>query len=238
VTFDARVTWIEDCTKDADALVRGFRGLRVSERQTKARLLDATSSAIDHLARRENVRRVLLLISETRDRGSETKADVVIGAAQLAGVTIYAMSYSAFATASASKAPVGEQKPAPTPTTPSEAYGTHNGQPPGKFNARVPPPEQRIDYLGAIREAAHMRHKNVADALTKSTGGAEFSFARRKALETAIRKLGADLHSQYVLTFMPDSTEPGYHELKIRVTGRGADRVRARPGYPTLDGGK
>jgi hypothetical protein len=83
-----------------------------------------------------------------------------------------------------------------------------------------------------------MRQKNVTDALIKKTGGAEFSFMKRKALETAIRRLGEDLHSQYVLTFMPDRTEPGYHELTVRVTRRGAERVRARPGYRTLDEGK
>ena len=230
VEFAERLNWLQECTKDPEALARAFRQITEGEQQTKARLLDAASSAIERLRRRENVRRVLLLISETRDRGSETPLEVVAADAQTAGVSVYAVTYSAWATAFASKAPVGEQKPAKTPTTPSEASGTYNGAPPNQWNPKIPPPEQRIDILGGIREIKHMGQPNAVEALTKATGGAAFSFTRRKGLETAVRKFGEDLHSQYVLTFVPDQPTPGYHALDVRVRRPGL-QVRARPGY-------
>jgi VWFA-related protein len=237
LAFAGRLDWVEECTKDPDALAGAFKKLRVSEQQTKARLLDAASSAIEHLKRRENSRRVLLLISETRDRGSETKIEEVAAAAQAAGVSVYMLTYSAWSTAFTSKAPVGEQKPAPTPTTPSEAMGTYSGAPSTKFDPKVPPPEQRVDAIGAIRELSHISQPKVTDALTKATGGAIFSFTRLKGLEDAIRKFGEDLHSQYLLTFVPDTARPGYHAVEVKVKRPGL-QVRARPGYRMVEDGK
>jgi VWFA-related protein len=237
ITFAGRLDWVEECTKDPDALSSAFKKLRVSEQQTKARLLDAASSAIEHLKRRENARRVLLLISETRDRGSETKLEEVAAAAQAAGVSVYTLSYSAWSTAFTSKAPVGEQKPARTPTTPSEAMGTIDGAPPNRWNPKIPPPEQRVDVIGGIRELSHMTQPKVTDALTKATGGAIFSFTRLKGLEDAIRRFGEDLHSQYLLTFVPDVARPGYHAVEVKVKRPGL-QVRARPGYRMVAEGK
>jgi VWFA-related protein len=238
LSFDERLTWLQECTKDADALVRGFQKLRPTDRQRKARLLDAASSALDRLQRRENARRVLLLISETRDRGSETRIEEIIAAAQAAGVSVYGVTYSAYKTSFASKAPVGEQRPAKTPTTPSEAMGTINGAPPGPGNPKIPIPEQRVDILGGLGELAHMTQHNVIDPLVKSTGGMVFSFTRLKGLEDAIRKFGEELNSQYVLSFVPDRHEVGYHSLAVRVARPGTFQVRARPGYRNLDGRK
>lgn len=73
-------------------------------------MLDAVQSAAEHLRARPNARRVLLLISESRDRGSETALDQAAIAAQKADVTIYAVTYSAFKTAFTSKLPVSEPR--------------------------------------------------------------------------------------------------------------------------------
>jgi hypothetical protein len=51
--------------------------------------------------------------------------------------------------------------------------------------------------LGGIGELQRLGKENAAEALTKATGGSVFSFARQKALEEAIQKFGAGLHSQY-----------------------------------------
>ena len=75
----------------------------------------------------------------------------------------------------------------------------------------------------------------TTQALASSTGGATFPFARLKGLEDAIQKLSAELHSQYVLSFMPEDASPGYHALKVQV-GSGAYQIRARPGYWSTQG--
>jgi VWFA-related protein len=236
VSFADRISWLQDCTKDPDALERAFRELQPVLRpgeDKEARMLDAAQSAIEHLRHRPNARRVLLLISESRDRGSEITLDVVTTAAQSAGVTVYAASYSAFKTAFTSKVPVSEPRRPLKPKTPNDATGTVNGNPPGKNNPfpKTPPPEQQVDALGGIGELARLLKTNTTDVLTKSTGGTTFPFSKQMALEGAIEKLGAELHMQYVVSFVPEASTPGYHALEVRLARPGEFRIRARPGY-------
>ena len=196
-------------------------------------MLDAVQSAVENLRRRPNARRVLLLISESRDRGSEIALDVATTAAQSAGVTVYAASYSAFKTAFTSKLPVSVPRRPLKPKTPNDNTGTVNGNPPGKNNPfpKTPPPEQQVDPIGAIGELARLNKTNDAEVLTKSTGGTTFPFTRQTALEGAIEKLGAELHMQYVVSFVPEAWTAGYHTLDVRLVRRGEFRIRARPGY-------
>src|SRR3954451_7350542 len=68
VSFADRVDWLQECTKDADAMGRAFSKLRpaVSAGDFQhGRMLDAVASAVEHLRRRPNAGRVLLLISES-----------------------------------------------------------------------------------------------------------------------------------------------------------------------------
>jgi VWFA-related protein len=232
VSFAERVTWLQDCTKDPDALDRAFRELRPGA-DKEARMLDAVQSAVEHLRRQPSARRVLLLISESRDRGSEAALDVVSVAAQSEGVTVYAATYSAFKTAFTSKAPVSQPRRPLKPKTHNDETGNVNGNPPGLHNPwpKIPPPEQQVDVLGGIGELARLGKTNTTEALTKNTGGATFPFTRQKALEEAIEKLGAELHTQYVVSFAPEASVPGYHALEVRLVRPGEFRIRARPGY-------
>jgi VWFA-related protein len=232
VSFAERVMWLQDCTKDADAVDRAFHELRAGECK-EGRMLDAVQSAVECLRRQPNARRVLLLISESRDRGSEAALDEVTAAVQSAGVTVYAATYSAFKTAFTSKAPVSRPKRPLKPKTPNDETGTVNGNPPGRFNPwpKIPPPEQQVDVIGGIGELARLGKTNTTEALTKSTGGTTFPFTRQKALEEAIGKLGAELHMQYVVSFVPETSAPGYHTLEVRLVRPGEFRIRARPGY-------
>jgi hypothetical protein len=88
-----------------------------------------------------------------------------------------------------------------------------------------------VDIIGAVGELARMSGTKTTDVLTTRTGGAAFPFARQKGLEQAIGKLGEELHTQYVLSFMPEGPVPGYHRLEVRINRTGEFRVRARPGY-------
>ena len=126
VSFADRIAWLQECTKDVAAVERAFHKLRPVLRpdaDKKARMIDAVESAVEHPRRQPSARRVLLLISESRDRGSETALDMVTIAAQSAGVTVYAATYSAFKTAFTSKSPVSQPERAPEPQTPATLWG-------------------------------------------------------------------------------------------------------------------
>ncbi len=84
-----------------------------------------------------------------------------------------------------------------------------------------------------LRDAKAIFKDNPAEALTKATGGEEFSFVRQNGLEDAIQKIGSQLHSEYIVTYRPNNMEEGgFHEIKVRVKPNNAGwKVHARPGY-------
>jgi VWFA-related protein len=234
VSFSERIDWIQECTNSEDALSHAFEQLRPGAPKG-ARMLDAVYESIQRLRQRPNSRRVLLLISESRDRGSETAVGQDAVAAQTAGVTVYAATYSAFKTAFTTRSSATDDPQTPGAKTPSEQNGTVSGGPPhcgpqGCLDPATPPPEQRVDILSGIGELVRLGKTNAAQALTKGTGGVTFPFARLKGLEEAIQKLGAELQSQYLLSFTPNDRTGGHHTLEVQVAGDGF-RVRARPGY-------
>lgn len=230
LSFAEKVTWLQECTKDPDLFQRALYDLRPG-RPKDARMLDAANSAIAHLRKHSNARRVLLLISESRDRNSETSLESVAIAAQSAGVAVYAATYSAFKTAFTSKRALNQPPESNRPKRPTDQTGTVNGQSPGLVNPPLPPPEQRVDILGGLGELLRLHKANTTEVLTRATGGTAFAFTKQKALEEAIQKLGSDLHSQYLLSFVPGASPPGYHAIEVRLARPGEFRLRARPGY-------
>jgi VWFA-related protein len=225
IAFDEDVTLLQDFTGDPDAITRAFHRLRPGDEKS-ARMLDAVDQSVRRLSERRNVRRVLLLISESRDRGSEDEFDPVAVRAQAAGVAIYAATYSAFKTAFTTK-PSNRNDGVDRPPLPSREPES----PPGRERVPIAPPEQRLDILGGISELKRLGKPNTTQELAKKTGGAIFAFTRQRGLEDAIEKLGGELHAQYVLSFVPEDRSPGYHPLEVRIRREGDYRIRARPGY-------
>jgi VWFA-related protein len=230
VSFAERIEWLQDFTNEPDLFARAFYELRPAEDKS-GRMLDAASQAIERLAQKPNVRRVLLLISESRDRGSETDLNTVIVAAQTAGVAVYSVTYSAFKTGLVSK-PTDTRTPDPPSRPPLPRR--EEEKPARKENIPLPPVEQRVDILGGIAELARLGKANSTQILASTTGGETFDFTRQKGLENAIENLGKELHTEYVLSFVPQYPSPGFHRLEVSLTRRGKFRIRARPGYWTL----
>jgi VWFA-related protein len=228
VSFASRVRWLTECTNDASKLTSAFWMIRPGEEKA-GRMLDAVHEGIERLSRRPNSRRVLLLISESRDRGSESDLETTVKAAQMASVTIYSATYSAFKTAMTAKP--SDTAPVYLPTHP-EYPRADAGSPPGREQVPIQPQAQRVDILGGLSELNRLSQAQTTQIFAETTGGTTFPFTRQKALEQAIEKLGTELHSQYVISFAPDpAAAPGYHRLEVRVSRKGDHRIRSRPGY-------
>jgi VWFA-related protein len=222
LAFAEQVEWKQDCTRDEVAIRDALYLIKPQEHKS-ARLLDAVQTAIKKLNNRNNSRRVLLLISESRDRNSETDLETAVISALNSGVSIYALTYSAMKTAfTTGTRDVGQPPKRPPPQR-------EPGQIPGRDLVPVPP-EQRVDIIAALGELARMGTTKTTDVLAERSGGTTFSFATEKGLENTIQKLSEELHSQYVLSFTPEEPAPGYHRLEVRVNKTGV-QVRARPGY-------
>jgi VWFA-related protein len=104
VTFSDKVRVAQDFTNRADEISNAFRDLR-SEDTGEGRMLDAVAKALDLLANRAGgARSSILIVGESRDRGSETKLKDLLPAIQRSAVTIYSISYSAYLTPFTTKA--------------------------------------------------------------------------------------------------------------------------------------
>ena len=231
VSFAQTVSWIQECTNNPDLLQRALRQLQPGDHK-EAAMLDAVSQSIDHLRKQTNSRRVLLLISESRDRGSKTDRrrhhrGTIRRRHDIRGNLLGSEGGLHF------KSPATRQPHDKNPqTTPeSEVMSTSNGAPASKYNPKTLPEEQRVDIPAVIREVLRLHEANTTQALAAVTGGVTFPFTRQRGLETAIQKFGAELHSQYVLAFAPQDPAPGYHTLDVRLVRSGHFLIRARPGY-------
>jgi VWFA-related protein len=202
VAFDGEVRVAAPFSSNFPQVQAVLRGLAPGD--DGAKIIDAVAQSIQMLAGRPvRNRKVILLISEAKDRGSKNKLEEVITHAERENVTIYPVTYSAYTTAFTAKA------------------GT------------VPPPsEARINIIAIMREIARLAKVNTAEAFSTMTGGRRHSFTRQRGLEQAIARLGEELHAQYLLSFAADSrTDAAYHAIKVEVAGRPELAVRTRPGY-------
>jgi VWFA-related protein len=98
VSFDDQIKVAQDFTTDADAISKAFRGLAPADNMG-GRMLDAVDEALNLLANRPGPRRAnVVIIGESRDRGSQEKLTDLIPKIQRTGVTIYSLTYSAYLT--------------------------------------------------------------------------------------------------------------------------------------------
>jgi len=240
VAFDDEVKTLLDFTNSADAMDKAMSGLPEGTRGT--RLFDAMSKAVELLSARPEVsetelghRRVILVIAEAHDSGSEAKLGEVLRRAQLANITIYAVGISS------TKADL-KRKPeqtGPSPVTPEGTYGMPG--PPGTIQTPTTgdtsQPQGGSLLSLAVWAVMHAKDQVTAHQLeiaAAATGGLHVSTWKDRTIEKVIDEMGGELHSQYTLTYAPSGENTdGYHEISVTVSKqkeRGL-KVRARPGY-------
>jgi VWFA-related protein len=203
ITFSDQVKIARDFTSSADEIARAFAALQ-SANTRKGKLLDAVSQALDMLANRpESTRPAILIIGESKDRGSETKLPDLIPAIQRSRITIYSLSYSAYLTPFTTK------------------------------GADYSPPDAGQGWiLDGITEAVHATRQDTCKLLTGATGGRILKFETKSKLENDLIRLGAEIHSRYMVSFTPAKQgDPGFHKIVLQIRGRPDLHVDARPGY-------
>jgi VWFA-related protein len=93
LTFNQKVELIQDFTGDLGRLSNALKHLDTA--YSKSHLIDATLQSIRLLKSRPTERRrILLLISETRDQGSESKLRDAVAEAEVNNILIYSMNIS------------------------------------------------------------------------------------------------------------------------------------------------
>jgi len=93
LTFNQRVEVIQDFTGDLGRLTHALKLIDTS--YNKSHLIDATLQSIRLLKTRPpDRRRILLLVSETRDQGSESKLRDAVAEAEVNNILIYSLNIS------------------------------------------------------------------------------------------------------------------------------------------------
>lgn len=240
IGFDDEVNTLLDFTNSADAMEKTFS--RLPEGAYGAKLFDAMSKAVEMLSARPEVsetdlgkRRVMLVIAEAHDSGSEEKLGEVLRRAQLANITIYAVGLSG-AKADLQRKPEYKKPPSATPD------GTF-GMPPPPGTVQTPTTQEQAAEAGSPLEAVlamaiwtvqHAKDKVIAHQLeiaAAATGGQHVSAWKNRTIEKLIDEIGGELHAQYTLSYTPSGdVANGYHEITVTVD-RPELSVRARPGY-------
>ena len=202
IAYDTDVRTYQEFTSDG-AKIRGAFENIVAHTIKRAKMIDAAIEGMKMLETRpENYRRIMIVLGESRDRGSRHKLAEAVEMAQRAGVVIYSLTYSAQGEAWSSSSEND-------PSMPGDA-----------------------DYIGAIGEVARLGKTNDADAFAKAPGGRHLSFLKLGSLEADISRLGEEIHSQYLLSFAPQETKnTGLHHIEVHVAKFPDAVVRARPGY-------
>jgi VWFA-related protein len=224
------VDLLQSFTTDVDAVQGIINRLPVGT--SGMHLYDAMARGIQLLEQRPvGQRRVMLVIGEAQDSGSEDKLGEVLRHAQLANVTIYSIGLSS--TAADLRQPAGQYQPPQIGPPGTYPLPTPNGQPPTPQMEQAVQPNMDLAALliWLVKTGKNAIGPNSLEIASKATGGLHVNTMHDRNIQKAIDEIGGELHAQYTLSYHPPGAEvSGYHQIKIAVDKPGVD-LRTRPGY-------
>lgn len=220
-----------------------------------AAILDSLGFAVNLLrAEPPGFRRAILLVSETLDRGSQTALEQAVCAVTDTNTTIYAVSFSTGKSEAAHYAhrqlPTDQTDPAAS-WSGTWAMENHHPNPPNGCMGKDPEPDpdapasrwsQFYDCLGqlmppltfaklaAIATSDSLRH-NVPATVARLTGGEYFKIGNDKVFERDLLAIANHMPNRYMLSFHPQSPQPGLHRLTLTLPDYPALKITARSHY-------
>ncbi|MEO8658426.1 MAG: VWA domain-containing protein [Bryobacteraceae bacterium] len=231
ISFDHQIKVNQDFTNDPVKIRTAFENIKAGS-NTSA-LIDAVTVGSRMLNRRpKNRRKVLLLIAETRDGGSEGKLREAVTNLDIYNISLYSVNINHMVSSLT-------QKPAYSRPDPIPATARHmpNGAAvtPETVASMHAVEGQQMNFAPLIKElyigVKAIFIDNPVEVFTKYTGGKEYNFVTQRDLERAISDIGDRLHAEYLLSYNPNNKmEGGYHTIRVEV-GRYGMRVATRPGY-------
>ena len=219
VTFDTRVELRHDFDNYLPEVMKTLDRLQGSPKEGAA-ILDAVSYSLRLLAECSPERRkILLLISETRDHKSKTaKLDEVLRQIAAGNTLVYCVSFRPLYLEL-----VRDLK------NPNAATKQSRQSPVQAPHQKPPGPNLLGPILGLFRNALT---KNIPSKLADSTGGEYHMFSNRRTFDATLNFLANLFRSSYMLSFQPSSISPGFHNISVRLNNAPGDVVvRARKSY-------
>ena len=242
IGFDDEIHKLRDFTHSHDAVEAAFTGLKTGD--SGQHLFDAMAAGVEMLSGRGKPskesaapgRRVMLVMAEALDKGSDSRLGEVLRRAQLENVTIFSVGLST----TRSELQSQPRQNAPVPITPPGTFGMPG--PPGT----VPTPGggnvSGVDLIALaqvlVEHTKSAETKHALELGAVATGGAYYSTFKGRSIQEAIDEIGGELHSQYMLSYSPanksdDVQEFGYHQISVSLVQDKAKgkKITSRPGY-------
>jgi VWFA-related protein len=200
VTFDSQPQLMEDFTSRTGAINRDLKEMQPGD--GGAAVLDAVRFSIDLLEEQpQERRRILLLISESRDHGSKTQEKDLVQRIGTSNTLVLALTYSA-----------------------SGAEFLNDLKGGGKVGPTM-------NMMSPLMMAIAAMHKNVAKQLATMSGGEYAPFFKEKAFEGQVEAVAKHARNRYILSFSPTDKTPGFHTLHVKLTSDYGARLVARASY-------
>lgn len=236
LAFDSRLRVMQDFTSDSDKVKAAID--KINAGNSSSRMIDAVDKAVYMLRKRpQDNRKIVLLVSETRDVASEGRVREALLDAQLSNVFVYTVDVTQLAV---------RLTESPTPPRPDPIDVTSR---PGVLGHPSTPTSVAQNYgvqnqvqfapllVEIYKDVKGIFVDNPAEVFTKGTGGEEFSFLKQRGLEDAIQRISQEIRSQYLISYRPNNEdEPGFHPIAVRMDNPNYI-AQTRPGY-WLGGGK
>jgi VWFA-related protein len=178
-----------------------------------AAILDAVDYVIDVLQQEAgDFRRVVLLLSQSRDEGSKTSAAEVVRHLGKSNTSVYSLTFSA-------------------PKSPPHSRGKSRAAKPRPYS-----PGSQVDEVGDLSTplgaAVKTLRTNTADELAVLSGGVHLKFRDESDFEKQWSSVADDIQNRYMLSFQPDGHQLGFHTITVRVAGQQRHlRILARTSY-------
>ena len=202
VEFDSHVELLQDFTSNSDKTAATLQALQPGD--GGAAIIDAVDYSVKLLEKAPKERpRVLLLISETRDHGSQTKVADVVAEIGQSSAAVYALAFS---------------------PTRSNMLDTMQGNNLNEMH-------EGLDILGLGYLAVQAMRKNTPQAVASMSGGEYELFTTRKHFEARMIDFSNHLRSRYLLSIEPKDPHPGLHRLTVRLRDPQDRMVLARSRY-------
>jgi VWFA-related protein len=206
VTFDSQPQLVEDFTSKTGTITKELKNMEPGD--GGAAILDAVRYSVDLLEEQPtDRRRILLLISESRDHGSEkTQAKDLVERIGTSNTLVLALTYSA------SGAEVLD-----------DLKGHNVGRAP--------------NFMPLLVMAVEAMRKNAPRQLAVMSGGEYAPFVKEKGFEDRIEEVAKHARNRYILSFRPTDKTPGFHTLNVKLTQDYGAKLVARASYWAGDDG-
>jgi VWFA-related protein len=201
VAFDSQPTWVEPFTDNGDAVTRDLRNMPAGD--GGAAILDAVGYSVNLLEQQPaNERRVLLLVSESRDHGSRHfNVPELVERIGTSNTLVLSLVFS-----------------------PSKAEIIDWGK--GNTGGGT-----ELNLLAPLMMTMNAMRRNTPKTLAALSGGEYDPFTKEKGFENRVAEVASHARNRYILSFHPTDLTPGLHSIEVKLTQNYGAHVVARNSY-------